>query len=431
MLQLKAKTSARRIAPKDTGLGSSFPGARGFFLADNDALDWETLRLQAFTALGYSISNAHYLLYLPENGRPVVEENFTLDNQGSPEIPIHVPGDATYLAINDQPHVLSKDKEGNLLLQLDSGSNRVQIQYQPPQTKGGIAALFHEALAKPAAVQSNVTVNLALAPKWEVFLAKGLNEVTSDFSSAEFAAGAILTLGLLFFFLVRVLKWPRRKALGVLVAYGLACFFKPFLLWLVWLAALVLLVLRFWQRWLEAFRRHPIRNALAAAVVGFVALIVFVNFTTRVGRVMTNSMSKIAQNVDQSYETDGAFAPPASVPGGEGARPMLRRGGGAKEKDVRGTEREEPEEAQNPGPKGEIGGTDDNYQGLPAKLTIPGNVRYLGFSQGMIDIRSPVRTWGLLLSRSITAWLTLLLLLGACIPLWRSREALLAWALRK
>ncbi len=406
LLQLKLSAKGRRIAPGDTGLQPAFPGARGYLLDGKEALSWETVKLQVFTALGFSVNAANYLFYIPDSGKAVIESRLNIQNQGSPEIPLRIPGKATYVEVNGQPQVLSKDPEGNLLLQLASGSNQVVFQYQPDREVGGGLARIADSLARPNAVMSNVRVSLSTPAKWKFAALRGLNDFTSDFEpgSALFFLVSLVLLGAAFH---NVFHFAKSKAAGLLTVFAVLALIEPMALTLLWVLGAAGLAVRHTGDIRAYFGKFPKRTLLIGAATLVIFVIAVNSIVEQASRVASRSFSKL----DSSLYDEGA---PAAA---------LRGAAAPREKGTANAEafRVKTEES---------GSGEGEYQGLPAKISIPEGTHNVTFAQGMLDENSELRLRGLLLSRSLSAAFAVLLLALLVWRLYPSRSQLMHWLRR-
>ena len=138
------------------------------------------------------------------------------------------------------------------------------------------------------------------------------------------------------------------------------------------------------------------------------------NIGDGIGQSVSNISSKMAP--EPMAPKEGAMADSAASPSEKklALRGDLQSSGGRYEDNV------PPAGAQTG-----LSNKDDNYQGLPAKLTIPNNVHYASFSQGMLDSNSKVQIFGLLISRSITGWLAIIFISYLILELWKSKKRIL------
>jgi hypothetical protein len=419
MLQLAVKTDARRISPRDSGLTPTLPSARAFLVAKGERATWEAKKLDVFSSAGYSVSGAQFLYYVPESATPVIEARYQIDNQGANEIALPVAGTPTYLAINGAPAVLSKDSEGRVLIPVSPGRQEVLVQYQPLGAQRGLASVVREDLARPASVLSNVDLTLALAPKWQVLVGSGLQESRSDFTALKF--GVALAAFALAYFLLGRIGLPRRRALVLGLAYGGMTMAWPGLLPMGVLAAFTLALLHHRARVLAFMRSgwkawaQTAAVAVALLIVGSIASTAF--FARFDGDAPERAYSgNMLQQMSNSFGNVG------------GARQKLAKGRGA------------PQEAMAPSAamdSGEGAASDTvsgaasgeaGYQGLPARIVIPTDVRAVTFHQGMLDDRSEVKVRAYLVSENLVRWLVFAMAAIALFGAWRSREAFRGFA---
>ena len=206
MLQVSLTSPGRRIASSDAGMTPAFNSARAYLLEKGQSIVWTAKKLEVFATTGYSVPEASYSFFIPERGEGLVEAQFQINNQGTAEIPLAIPGTAAYLEVDGTPQVLSKDSEGRLLLQLSQGMHRVVLQYKTPAPFAGGFSPVKIDFARPAAVISNANVRLAFTQPVSMLFAKGIRQTATDFSRREFIAAMMAFLAIFFSF--RALGFP-------------------------------------------------------------------------------------------------------------------------------------------------------------------------------------------------------------------------------
>jgi hypothetical protein len=166
MLNVTVQTEARRISPKDTGVSYTYRSAQGFLLAANDELNWGIQKMQVFSTLGYSISHAQYLAFVPAAGHPVVEARITVDNQGMPQMNLDIPGRPLYLEIDGTPQLLYKDEKSNLKIPLSPGTQNIAIQYETEEGLKFFSFAGKTRLPAMGSPVSRATVWLRIHRRW-------------------------------------------------------------------------------------------------------------------------------------------------------------------------------------------------------------------------------------------------------------------------
>ncbi len=405
-LQLTVESVSRRVSPKDAGISPRYSGARAYLIANDQKVSWEARKLEVFAALGYSVNNANYLYYVPRRGTPIVEANFEINNQGMPEVALDVPGQVTYLEVGGQPQVLSRDKDGKLLLQLPSGVQNVLVQYLSKTEQGSLLAMPREDLARPAAVLSNVSLNLSLDPRWSLPFGRSLFEIKSDLSLSDFIWAALLALFV--GWLIREIGLGRRDRIVFPLAVFVAAVSAPFLFPWILLAGLLYLGIRQRAEIRTQWPKGKVASLFSAVVLGIAALILFMKLQ---GTSPDQEASRFAS--EQLYNKMDAIGGMSDARGGSG-------GGGGRMAKGRGDQAAALSEA--PPPPGSLNQSMEldqqepapaggDYQGIPARLAIPEG-RSVLFNQGIIDAKTPVRIGALLINRGAGAVVMILALLA-------------------
>jgi len=408
-LQLTIEGNGRRIAPKDPELHPRFTNGRLYVFGSQGDLSWKTRRLEVLEAMGYSITSADYRYYVPEFGNPVVEARYQLNNQGTPEIAIDVPGIATYLEVDGQPQVLYKSTDGKLLAQVPSGTSMVFVQYRGTQGAGRMLSGQRAELVKPNAVLSNVSVNLLTPAKWKVLFGSSLVGVGSDFGTSSIIAGLLLGLALWGF-----ASWwgfSPRGALGVgITGFGLG--FLAFSSLALFGALAVLLMIRYRATLLEFLQDHPWRAFLFAGVAGVPLIIVaFWGLVSFIGGQQAFVGKGISQYNSNSVRPQGKRS--------RGAVSEESGGGGEDEQAVDVALGSAPSPAPEPDAQ--------SYQGLPAKIDIPYNLHETSFHQSMVDGRGRIVLRAVLMSATVLTALYTAVLALLSMALYRRRTGIRSW----
>ncbi len=233
-LQLDLKTSARRVSASDAGLRESFASARTYQINSSETFTWTARTLEIFFSPSLAINSANYRYHLPQEGHPMVQAHFNVENRGVPELPLKVPGKPLYLEVAGRPQVLTKDADGNLLIQLPTGNQSFLVQYEAPSEVNGTFSSISDELIKPAFLISNVSVSVGSGSARGLLLAKGLGEWSStiNWHSLGYVAVAFLLVA---FFFGRNLPTSARWTLATMSSLYL--FFRPWnfstFLWLM------------------------------------------------------------------------------------------------------------------------------------------------------------------------------------------------------
>lgn len=406
-LQLTIESASRRVSPKDAGIASRYAGARAFIIAKDQKVSWEARKLDVFSALGYSVSWARYLYYVPRRGSPIVEATFQINNQGTPEVALDVPGQVTYLEVGGEAQVLSRDKDGKLLLQLPSGEQNVVVQYLSKVEHGSLLAIPNELLARPAAVLSNVNMSLSLDPRWSLPFGRSLFEINSDLSIMDFVwAGLIALVGFLIF---RELGMGSRDRTLLPLSLFVAVAAAPWLFFWMALTFGVYLIIRYREELLKRWPNTTIGRLLVLGALGLAAFFIFVSALLSPGR--NRETSRFAS--EQLYNKMESIGDAGG--GGMAGAPMSARGSAKGNTQMDSGDMELSEAA---------GG---DYQGIPARLSIPEG-RAVVFHQGVMDAKTPVKIGAVLINRALGEMLMIFALLFTLGLIYQNRKSLIAGA---
>jgi hypothetical protein len=407
MLQLSLETKARRVSVQDTGMYSQYSTSRAYLLTSNEAVSWTSKKLEVFTSTGFSVNRAHYTVYVPRKGAGIVEAGFEINNQGTPEIPFKVPNKVTYVEIGGVPQVLLKDPSGALLIQVPTGIQNVLIQYEGSASGSFVGQMLSDQLIRPAAVMSDVSVELKLSPKWEMVYGKSLFETKSELNFSSILWGILFSL-----LLVYVLRDFGLMKSDLLLA-GVSSFFIFSLLpnaGSLFVAALVIFKI-YGQR--QKLIGYWPKKSWAQITVVALGLMIGVFIYARLGDVsrdLYNQKIASVNMVGNSYE--GAGAPGA-------AAPMMAKSS-MMNNDMAMDEVSAPEPMRT-----SSHGSSPDYQGVPARVKIPNEGRVFIFNQGMIDTETLPHLRLFLVDQSVTAILLFLSVLLLGVTLYRQQKKIL------
>lgn len=416
-LLLTAEGKGRRVSPTDAELRPQFTNARAYILGKGSELSWTTRKLDVLEATGFAVSSASYRYYLPENGAPVVEATYTVNNQGTPEVGLDVPGTPTYLEVNGSPQVLYKSPEGKMLVQLPPGQSSFMLQYRPERKNDVAVTSVGEQLVKPEAVLSNVSISLLTPSKWRLVFGAGLAGGGSDFG-AEVCLLAIATFGLCFLF-ASLWKFDRRRRWVFAFAAAGLTFFVPEFSAVFAMGAVVSVLCRYRMPLWKFFRGKPVRAFVAIFLVGLPAAAI--TLAASVALIGT-SRNMVAKNMANSnYRAQNVESAQVAAPSGK----LLGSGDVAELDGAGGTGAFGDKATEAPS---ETVSDAAGYQGLPARIDIPSDVSATFFHQSMVDRHGRVMLRAWLVSQSILGGLALLCFLVAATLFWRRRNNVVAWA---
>ncbi len=403
MLQLSLETKARRLSAKDAGMYGQFTSHRAFLLSATDSLSWTTKKLEVFASTGFSLNSANYTYYVPKKGKGVVQAIFEINNQGTPEIPLKIPGKILYAEIGNIPQALFKDQAGQLVLQVPTGVQTVLIQYEG-EVKGamGFGSLTAE-LARPQAVISNANVQLQLNNNWELISGRALDEAKSDIVFSDFIWS--IAAGLFLFWLSARMGFLPKHAFVIAVSFALASAFLPKTIELLFIAVMVGAVARY---------RNKIKSLWPATLIGKAGFII-------VSIMVLFLVIESKNTLNQSLTRQDSFTPaaPAMISASyEGAGMAKGKLMGARSDSFGAVESESL--SMNDAPTAETQSAGSDYQGLPARVQIPSDGHTLTFSQGLLAEKAPAEIKIFLLGKWFGTLFMLLGLLGVAWMLFRN-----------
>lgn len=396
--------AVKRVSAAETGAPTQFRGPQAFLLARGETVRWTKSRLEALHTVSYAVSGARHTFFIPAEGAVLGESVVAIDNQGASDVTLPLRPEPTYVSIENEPIVMTKDTDGKLTVPLSAGQQTVLVQHRQNvrHVAGfGFGRLVIPQLAVPA-TSLFVTINY---PRQWYPIVQSFSTRTKFWRPSS--AMTLVFLGLLFW-TERVLSWlriPVKQRLTIALACAAAAAaFDTFAVLVTFAAALLTIA------WLvPQFKREKwtfFKGLTATAVVAVAILMFAYSLQTRRrldGYAIGGSggIASVAEPVPVSGEAKD-FLDEASR-----QQKALRVGsGGAPAKQ------------------------DLNYQGLPARFEIPDGERHGYFGQEMLptDREHAVRV--LLISSGIVWLIGILFVALALAAIWRSR-ALLAAGLRE
>jgi hypothetical protein len=370
LLRAELQTQAKRVGPAETGLAARFRGAQGFLLDGGGAeVAWTATRLQAVKTAGLAVGSLQQLWFLDAQGVAHGEATLAVDNQGSPALTLPGTPRPTFASVDGEPAFLTQDKDGNLFLPLAQGQQQVLVQDAQPFRRGlgfGVARLALPRLEVPA---SHAAVQLRFPAEWRPVYEELAPESHLHLLDLEELATLLLVIALAER-LLALGALPRGRRWTLALALGLAGAFVPSLR----LGALLVLILA-WAGIgvaLLAVRLQGATRVVALLGSGLVALVA-------VGIFAAGAALRGGERPEELARMPAA-PPPASMAVADEA--MKSRW--AKEKDGAG-----PEGGKGVTATAEGGGAAQSYEGLPAKIEIPGGVRQAWFSRELLATDAP------------------------------------------
>jgi len=393
LLRPVMKSAAKRLSTGETGITTQYRGALAFEIGPRERISWTVTRLEALRAISYAVRNVTHTLFVPANGPVLGESDLALDNQGAPEIVLPPKPEPTFVSLQNEPVLMTKNAAGELTVPLSAGQQHVVVQHRQGIAHFPIvfARLQVPRLPVPA-TYTNVTIRYPdhWIPLWQSFATRG---TTWRPETAAMVAFLLLTL-----WLERVLAFVNARVRTRVIPALFLAFVSmviPIVLWLVVLGCGALTVL-----WIAA-QRHAISLPRMLGVVAAAALILVLIFVYNVSERSKSEYRSgggglASVNTDNvtstSAVTETSASPPPPPPPSPKAAPP-REGWFA-------------------------------YQGLPAKFELPDGARSQSFSEQLLSPDRPQTVTLVLLSMTLVTWAAVALALIAAWMLWRERAAI-------
>jgi hypothetical protein len=381
LLRPTLQSSPKRVSTGETGIETQYRGALAFEIGEKERISWSVTRLEAMRAISYAVHRASHTLFVPANGPILGESEFALDNQGAPELVLPQKPEPTYVALQNEPVLMTKNKAGELTIPLSAGEQKLVVQHRQNIRSWGILAGELDVPRVPVqATNTHVEIRYPThwLPLWQSFATQvwfWKPEPEAFFTFIIFA----LWVERVLLFLGVPLK--RRLTIAGFLAYATGII--PTMLWIVAIGCLSITVL-----WLASHRaRFKPKHALIGAFLGLVVLflIVALSFIGKKEERYDTATTETAASSNLGYVGNAARKVGAAPPPPPAA----------------------PAQAA--------------YQGLPAKFELPSGDRSSDFNEQLLAVDRPQTVQIVLLSMTIVTWAAALLTLIAAWLLWRER----------
>jgi hypothetical protein len=393
MLQLKIETTAKRISNEDSRMPANFSSSRTYLLDSKSTFSWNIKKLEVIASTGYSIGQALYNMYVPDEGPGIVEAQFAIQNRGTPELAFKVPGRPVYLEIDSQPQVLAKDADGQLLTQIPNGDHRVLVQYKTEKPFAGWFMSINELMVRPQAALSNVSVNIGFAKSWSAVFGNVLTDYFNRFAASNFIAALIAVL-IAFSFLKNFDIKQRTKWSLLLLVFALHVLQPGLVYWMFGaLAALVLAHHR--SRLSKSFEVKSKWQKVGMIFASVVVLLFLYNFGGNSTRRYIGYDEAMLSKTVSLNEMEVAATPQAIHPSNyqpqittKGMRTLGSATGAGNfgspppMSPLAASESDKDASNESFSAVADEGG---DFKGLPAKIRIPAAEYNLAYSQGLID----------------------------------------------
>jgi hypothetical protein len=400
VIRPKIAGAVKRVSAAETGAPTQFRGPQAFLLARGETVRWTKSRLEALHTVSYAVSGARHTFFIPAEGAVLGESAVAIDNQGASDVTLPLRPEPTYVSIEDEPIVMTKDTDGKLTVPLSAGKQTIVVQHRQSvrHVAGfGFGRLVIPQLAVPA---TSLFVTINYPRQWHPIVQSFSTRTKFWLPSSVMM---LVFLGLLLW-TERLLSWLR-IAMKQRLAIALACAaaaaaFDTFAIVVVFADALLTIA---W--FIPQFRKEKwtfFKGLTATAVVAVAILMFGYSLQTRrrldsFANSGSGGLASVAEPLPISGEAKDYF-----------------------------DEASRQEKALRVGVGDTSSKQELNYQGLPARFEIPEGERHGYFGQEMLptDREQAVRV--LLVSSSIVWLLGVILVALALAAIWRSRVALAA-----
>lgn len=394
LLRPAMKSQAKRLSTGETGITTQYRGALAFEIGPRERIAWTVTRLEALRAISYAVRNVMHTLFVPANGPVLGESELSLDNQGAPELVLPPKPEPTFVSLQGEPVLMTKNAAGELTVPLSSGPQRVIVQHRQPIAHFPIVFARLEVPRLPIpSTYTNVSTRYPehWLPLWQSF--------ASQTNMWHPEGESILVFILLTLWLERTLAFlsvkGRKRALVALVV-AFASMVIPIVLWIVIVGCGAVTLL-----WIAAQRQSLSLPRILGVVAATALLLILIFVYLPVRRKATDysnsgsgglaSVSNSTENVTDTAAVMDTAAINALPPSPKAVPP---------------------------------GRMAFAYQGLPAKFELPAGVRSGSFSEQMLSPERPQTITLVLLSMTLVTWVAAVMTLIALWTLWRQRAVI-------
>jgi hypothetical protein len=385
LLRPSVTTPAKRISINETGVTPHYRGALAFETGAA-RIEWKVTRLEAMHAISFAVNYASHQLFIPVDGPVLGESQFTLRNEGAPELVLPPKPEPTYVSLANEPVLMTKNAAGQLTVPLSPGEQQVLVQHRQPLRRG-LGFVFGSVTVPQLSVPAtNTNVRLSYPRQWVPLYEKFSTRVNGWLPTAE---------QLIAFFFIAV--WSERLLSGMGVGIrrrfliagllALATTIVTTLFILTFIALSLLTV--FW------IATHPVpqKRALYGGLAAAAAVILLLGYNisrTAVSKSEYSMQTGVPDRSEQNVATDTMSSDNDNLA------------------DKKGATENAPQV----------------YQGLPAKFTLPSGERTSNFSQELLRTDVEQRAFIFAVSRALMNWLGLLLAITPVILLRRERNTI-------
>ncbi len=394
LLRAEAKTAAKRVSPQETGLPREFRGGQAFLLGKGETFVWSSTRLEALRATSYAVRSTAQTLYVPGDGAVLGQSLFELDNQGASDLALAASPEPTYAAFGDEAVFLTKNAKGELWLPLASGPQSLLLQSRQPLRR--VLGFAAGSLAVPTlpVPSTRYALELRYPDTWVPLYERFAGETRIAVPDLPAFVAFLLLAGWLFA-LLRQLALEPKSAVLLAVVLALSAFASGSAAFFVLAAAVVLSAL--WLASLVRERKLRLRPLVALGALGAFAVLVVLAVAIPSGLLRSGAPAGRAVHYEES-----AAAP-------------MQAAKSARFDEASASPQAEP---------GSAGPAETTYEGLPAKVTLPGGARSTRWSRELLAADATPRVTVVLAGRTLVTLVQGLVLLFTLGLLWRWRGRL-------
>jgi hypothetical protein len=394
LLRPALKSSPKRVSTGETGITTQYRGALAFEIGPRERISWNVTRLEALRAISYAVRRVTHTLFVPANGPVLGESQINLDNQGAPELVLPRRPEPTFVALQDEPVLMTRNTRGELTVPLSSGQQQVTVQHR--QAIAHLPVVFARLEVPRLPVPATYTsVSLRYPEHWVPLWQSFATEATTwTPDAADLVGFLLLTLWTERVLALLSMKPGRRIVAALLAAFAASVI--PLMLWAVILGCGFVTLI-----WIASQRAKITWTAWAGMIIlAAVVLVVFAVSTlthkksSDPGYAYSNSSANVGRQAEPVATATGVTDTVASDSANQAPK----------------TEHAEPR-------------TDAAYQGLPAKFELPEGVRFGGFTEQMLAPDRQQVVTVVLLSMTLVTWVAVALALIVVWLLWIERHA--------
>ncbi len=404
IIRPKITGAVKRISVGETGVPIAFRGPQAFLLGKGESVHWEKTKLEALHTVSYALNGVHHTFFIPAEGAILGESIFGIDNQGASDIKLPLHPEPTFVSVQNEPLLMTKDTDGTLTVPLSAGKQDVLVQHRQTLRRFfgfGIGDLSVPQIGVPA-TSLFVAINYprqwtplveTFSTRWRFWSPDGISVVIAI---------------VVFAWCERLLAWlliankRRRITIAALLAISCAAFAPVFIVTMI---ACALLTIGWLAQALKREKWTPMK-ALLATCVTIAAVGVFLydlSTQTRLDRMMTVTGSGGLASVSEPFSLSGEAKQYEDEASAQTNAMQLNysssRADAAKK-------------------------TAQVYQGLPARFDMPAGSHHSYFGQEMLSADRPHHIRVVLISSSLIFAIEALLLAIALVALWRARKEL-------